>query len=68
MLLLEGLGTIIINEAGQVNMPSSIPILLLKFKRITVIGDHKQLQPQVSSYAADEAGHGKSCMEWIELT
>jgi len=33
-----------------------------------VIGDHKQLQPQVSSYAADVAGLGKSCMEWIELT
>jgi superfamily I DNA and/or RNA helicase len=61
------LSTVIIDEAGQLTQPAAIYPLTLNQKRTIIIGDHQQLRPQISSFAAESAGLEKSVMEWFEF-
>lgn len=52
----------ILDEAGQLTLPSSLGPLL-KARRFALVGDNNQLPPLVASKAAQEAGLGVSLFE-----
>jgi ATP-dependent RNA/DNA helicase IGHMBP2 len=58
------ISTLVVDEAGQMTQPANILVAQLEPKRVIVIGDHFQLQPSVTSYAAEIAGLKMSQMEW----
>lgn len=56
--------TCVMDESGQVSQPGLTIVPFLKPRRVIVVGDHKQLQPNIESTSAEYAGLGKSELEW----
>jgi hypothetical protein len=61
----NNLSTILMDEAGQLTQPETLPIFMLEPKRFIAVGDQLQLKPTIFSYAAQIAGLDRSNMEWL---
>ncbi len=62
------ISTIVLDEAAQLNHPSTLVLFTLNPSRVVFGGDHMQLSSTIKSYAADVAGLSLSFMEmssWI---
>lgn len=59
------ISTIVLDEAGQLNHPSTLSLLTLNPKRIVFAGDNMQLTSTVTSISSSHAGLQMSLMDMI---
>lgn len=63
----DKIGTIIVDEAGQLTQLNALQLFKFKSRRYVFIGDNNQLRAQVASYSAEASGLSLSIMDWQSM-